>query len=449
MSSSGKKTLLRSDKIAFLGLFILSLVVARLIVGVRSTTRLSGPVELRYSGVSVYVPVGNGWQGERRWSYQRNGYSLSSQRFSMPGQPSGWLRWRYLLVSNATDGKQRIEARAKELKSRIVRSGRTDSGGVVFDWGCLEPPEAAGVICFATAQLPYKRRLELELRELAVGPAATQRTFNRLLGSVRFEDNGLLEAGSKAVAEIRRRGLSRFLENHNRQSLYLIRDGRGRAIGFTADVFVNQNLQQQMQVKAAGIFYVRSGYDRERVSSFESDDRLRRFRWNTEFADALGNLILQRVGTQVTVEQDGTMTVTSSDPQRSKEQLCLGPVSVPDVLIGVVLEQLVDSGVQRCMLDLIQPDGTVTPVLVHRLELKPETAKQKIAYAFHLLLLDGQGYYERLYLDGNKRIVRAVLQQEDLILFEQAELSEVVRLFPEKAKYLFEVGRFRKDHRQD
>ena len=55
------------DKIALLGLFIVSLLIARALVVSKSAILLSEPTRLTRSGLSVSMPEGNGWKSEGKW----------------------------------------------------------------------------------------------------------------------------------------------------------------------------------------------------------------------------------------------------------------------------------------------------------------------------------------------------------------------------------------------
>ena len=67
-----------ADKIALLGLFTVALLTAHFIITSRSAVVLSEPMKLDYTGLSVSMPAGNGWHGEKQWKYQKNAFILSS-----------------------------------------------------------------------------------------------------------------------------------------------------------------------------------------------------------------------------------------------------------------------------------------------------------------------------------------------------------------------------------
>ena len=67
------------DKIAFLGLFILSILIAQLIVKSNSKILFSEPIELAHSGLSLSVPLGRGWQSDGQWKYEEGAFVLGSK----------------------------------------------------------------------------------------------------------------------------------------------------------------------------------------------------------------------------------------------------------------------------------------------------------------------------------------------------------------------------------
>ena len=66
------------DKIAFLGMFIISILIAQLIVTANSKIIFSDRIELAHSGLSLSIPIGRGWQSTGKWQYENNTFVLRS-----------------------------------------------------------------------------------------------------------------------------------------------------------------------------------------------------------------------------------------------------------------------------------------------------------------------------------------------------------------------------------
>ena len=56
------------------------------------------------------------------------------------------------------------------------------------------------------------------------------------------------------------------------------------------------------------------------------------------------------------------------------------------------------------------------------------------AYIFNLAYLDGRGFSQRVYLDGQGQIYRSLIQQENTYALDRTSIEDVVREFPEHAQ---------------
>ena len=52
--------------------------------------------------------------------------------------------------------------------------------------------------------------------------------------------------------------------------------------------------------------------------------------------------------------------------------------------------------------------------------------------------MDGQGFSEQVYLDGQRRISRMLLQQESTYTFERTGAENILREFPEQGSYILQ-----------
>jgi len=136
------------DKIALLGLFVLSLLIARLIVASKSALILSEPIILAHAGLSVSMPSGNGWKSEKRWKYHENAssFSLSSSFAPGSGKPTAWAHCRYLLAAETTTPQMRF-----------------------------------------TAKLPNNHQLDIEVHQIMGDAEMAELTFKRIVKSLNFE----------------------------------------------------------------------------------------------------------------------------------------------------------------------------------------------------------------------------------------------------------------------
>ena len=55
--------------IALPALLVISLLAAQLVMQSKTVIRMSAPIELYRSGLSVSMPSGNGWKCKEKWSF--------------------------------------------------------------------------------------------------------------------------------------------------------------------------------------------------------------------------------------------------------------------------------------------------------------------------------------------------------------------------------------------
>jgi hypothetical protein len=110
-----------ADKIAFFGLFIAVLLIARFVVVLRSAILLSEPIELSCASLSVCIPTGNGWQSENRWKYQQNAFILDS--FFNPGRGGAAtvVSCQYLLAAMEITPNELFEERSPRLAGQKLQ----------------------------------------------------------------------------------------------------------------------------------------------------------------------------------------------------------------------------------------------------------------------------------------------------------------------------------------
>jgi hypothetical protein len=177
------------DKIALLGLFVLSLLMAYLIVSFKSRLQFSDPIRLSKTGLSVSMPSGNGWQSDKQWNNQGNIFSLSSLFPRGSHRPSAWASCQYLLSAETTTPRVRFEQRASAINAVVTQTNQTQIDTLKIDWARIEMPELHLSIFFGTARLPDNRQLDIEVGQIAGEVELLERIFKRIIESLKLEDN--------------------------------------------------------------------------------------------------------------------------------------------------------------------------------------------------------------------------------------------------------------------
>ena len=467
-----------ADKIAFFGLFIAVLLIACFIVIWRSAIVLSEPIELNCACLSVCTPTGAGWLGGKQWKYEQNTFTLDSFFDPSPGSVNTLVSCRYLLAATRTTPEVLFNEKASAVDgAEIVKTGKIEIGrpGSSFakdsqnksilsiDWAHIKGSKTPFDTFFGVAQLPNNRRLDIEVYQDTGDTKLAEDIFKSVTESLKFTDNQLLEAGSKIVAGIKGKGLDSFLtsttnkQDQDRESFFLIKDAKGRTIGFTMDMLGSHFAERpqndaaiepvpeaQLNILAWSFYYIHGRHDQEQITFFKSGNNFNEFVWKSETSGPAG-----KSGVEIVLDKDGIMTVKESDLQTKEKDYQIGPAAIPEVLGKFLFSQMLDSNQKEIFVDIIGADGKITPALVSRIEASPspssqnrssgaDVAQEEAAYVFGMKFLDGRGFSQQVYLDDQRRISKMLLKQESTYTLERTDAENILGEFPEQGSYILQ-----------
>lgn len=402
-----------TDKIVLLGLFVFALLIARFITASRSSIMLTEPIELNYTGLSVSMPIGNGWQSKKQWKYQQNSFTLTSDFVPASGSVKGQANCRYLLAAGQTSPEIRFDEKASLVEGVIAKTGQIQTDPLIIHWAHITKPETLYSLFFGTARLPDDRRLDIEVLQATGDIDLAERAFEAVAQSLKFQDNQLLKAGSEIVAEIKNIGLDRFLEPHlektsqNIFAFFLIKNPAKQTIGFTMDVFNNADSHLQLNIEAASFSYLRRRYAHEQRTFFQSNNAFDEFIWKTQTASPAA-----RSAARIVLDQAGIMTVGKLTRSSGEKNYRLNPATIPRILLELLFNQMLGSYYERIIVDVVEADGTITPAIVSKI-----TTEEKDRYILTLQLLNGSSFYER------------------------TSMENILKIFPERADYILQKNR--------
>ncbi len=179
---------LGGDKIALLGLFALSLLTARFVVGLRATLVLSEPIPLPGTGLAVSMPVGNGWQIQGGWARDGKSFAIGSSFSAGPAEETAGVLCRYQPARGTATAQLRFEQKAREFNGGIVEMDRKGTDLLIFDWARVEGNEMPSTAFLATTVLPDGWLLDIEVYEISGDAEQAEQAFHRVIESVRFDD---------------------------------------------------------------------------------------------------------------------------------------------------------------------------------------------------------------------------------------------------------------------
>ncbi len=439
--ADNKKRRFIAEKVALPAVLAISLLAAKVLVNQRSAIRLSAPIELGYSGLSVSMPLGNGWQCEGKWVYQENSFAVSSIFLAGSGMARPYARCHYLLASQPGTPQERfIRNRGHIGEEDVVETGRTEAGAHIVDWakikvGVSESELGLFEIIFGVCKLAAGRELEIEIFQPVEEQGLGQRAFDEIVKSIIFSDNGLLQAGEQIVSEVRNEGLGNILTGGSvavpETTFFAIADAHDRTIGFTMDALV-PGTNEEPNVKGASYYYVGGPLADEQVGFFRGDSAFEKYTWRVESISRKGSIGVEMFS------EGGVLEVRRLRGDRENSEYVLGKSAVPDILLEPVLRKIVDSNREDMIMDVIRSDGTITPVRIERME---HIEKGLGINALKLQLLDGHGHWQRIYFDEDNRLVRIVLEQDKTYTLKRSSAKEIMEMFPERAYLIKEQDR--------
>jgi len=256
-----------------------------------------------------------------------------------------------------------------------------------------------------------------------------------LLGArliVESRRNRPLKAGAELVTKIKDEGLLNLIGDKDSWAFFLIRDAKARAIGFTMETLTvaepnSETLElqtsQSLNIRAANYLYVAAGrYAQEQLGVFQGQSNLAAFIWKSEAVRRTG-----RTETKITLDNNSVMTVTKSNSHTEEKTTQLDNTTIPDVFMELLFAQMLDGGHKKILVDIIEDDGQITPMLVTRI------TAGKTGYLLNVDFLDDRGFSEQIYLDDQKRISKTLLQQQSIFVLERTGVEDILRQFPERA----------------
>ncbi len=416
-----------ADKMAFLAILIVALLLAYFLTVLKSGISLSKPIPLDGSGLTVAIPVGNGWKSENQWRYHENAFAITSLFVPLKPNPTALAYCLYKLAPDTESVDARFEKRASVLDAEIEGMGKITTDTLVFDWVHIKKQSPLYDAFFATAQLPNNRQLDIEVSQTTGDTALAERIFQDIIENLKFQDNQMLKSGTELLSNIKSSGLGSFLKKKNQQHSFLIKNEQKKTIGFLTESFIKSPKKKTSQIQTTSFYYLRVKQATEQVTFFEGDDKFGQFTWKSETSSRRG-----RKGVELSLGETEKMSVKNFDISSEDKNYSLNPAAIPEILLDFVFWQMLQSSYEKIVIDIIQPDGTITPTLISKIET------QQTPYALKLQPLDGSGFLENIYFDNQMQISKAIFQQDAAYMLERTTKENIITQFPERAEYLLQ-----------
>jgi hypothetical protein len=416
--------------IALPALLVISLLTARLVMHSKTGLRLSPPIELNRSGLSVSMPSGNGWQCEEKWSFEDSNFIVSS--ISGTGlNDMSYAQCRYLLVGGTETPQERLSQKYSETK--LIVTGQSTEDSLTVNWATINTDSGVEII-LGICDLADGRQLEIEVLQSASEQNPAKDIFEKIIESIRFSDNGLLRAGARLISDIRDHGLDITPGDSSKTptSLFTIADSHNRTIGFTMDAMVLVKKDANTTIDAADYYYLKGTAVNEQVSFFHGSTDLRQFAWQVKTSSRMGNKGVEMSADSgiLSVRRLQARSPFTKRTDRDTGEYELGETAVPDIILEPVLIKALDSNEQAFVIDIIRSDGDIIPAYI---EKYPPIKGQTDSNSIRLELQDGRNHSQQTYYNSEKKPAKIVLTQESTYTLNRTDVNEIATIFPERA----------------
>jgi len=430
MNGNNRLKKLEADKIALLVLFVLALLIAQIIITTRSKLEFPEPIELPYTGLSISIPIGNGWESDKKWHYDENVFSLSSYLFIGSEKPSAGILCRYLLAPEVISPEIWFERKAAECDGVIEEVNRIQKEKLNIDWAHIENPDTLLSISLGTVELPYDRRLNIEVHQMTLETGLARKVFEQVVESLVFQANQKLDTGKEIVAKIRNEGLDSYLDIKSKRANFLIRNSRKRNIGFALEVLVDSKSTDDFNIQAASHFYLTGRDNREQRALYQGKNNIEEFVWQSQI---LGTT--EKTYAKTVLDEAGIITIVKySNIEIEEKRYKFGPTMIPEIFIESILSQMLQDDINEIIIDIIDSEGRIIPIYISSIEADKGIAENyDAAYVFRIDFNSEQDFFEHVCLDQKKQISRIILQQDQQYTLESTSLKNIAEAFPERA----------------
>ncbi|MDD5458536.1 MAG: hypothetical protein PHF37_04000 [Phycisphaerae bacterium] len=205
----------------------------------------------------------------------------------------------------------------------------------------------------------------------------------------------------------------------------LMKNKSGQSVGFLIDHLDSSDSKLQ----GSSILYMQTPLHQERVTSFEGTGDLSEFVWKYDAASPFARASLQ------TQYSDSVLTVTNFDGQGREYQINPQSPWLPDILTIAMLRNMLDSDINKALLELLVPEGRLVPATISKIETKNSDVKVVV-----IEYLDAQRVVEQYIFNKDRTI--AGINTSNGYTFQPVSIQTILALFPEKADYILQQFKF-------
>ena len=249
---------------------------------------------------------------------------------------------------------------------------------------------------------------------------------------VEARHNEPLKAGNDIVEQIKNNGVASYFSPQNLLQYFQVKNSTGQVLGFTADQFQlgSSVVGMRSDIRLKSILYIRGRYAQQQTVFFQSTNTMDMFKWSYKSAGIRGGKNIQ-----VTLDETQILSILTLGRKPKEIKFRLKSNEIPEMFLDVVMQQMLSSGYNKIIIDTIQQNGQISPLLITKIEKAASASDGDYEYVLELKLLDSSGFTERVFMNQQGIVSKKILQQEQISL-ERTDINTILKQFPERAEYI-------------
>lgn len=408
-------------EVALFGLLLIGMFAGWLIVKARTRVVLTEPIALEGSGVSVRLPGGIGWEHTPAWVYESDNSMALLAQWRAGRETAAEVLWRYTLAAKSGGFEESLEERLAGTPAKIEKL-EMPKGALMEAVRITAPEQPTHYI--AAAQLKYGRTIELQVtpKTAEYDMLYAEAVLRDTAMSLRYETPEELEAG-KALSE---QFLEKLQEGAGAPEAYLIKEGRGRTVGF---YYVTDQAAEQEGVRRIESRH----YDTQQFmmeSTLQIGPAARPFEWDTRLTVPMATGVrLYKIERQ----EEGPLAVTSN--YENEKTLYPEGAILPELMMTPYVQFWMASGAGDVVTDVLAATGALVPVRISHIAPQEAMATaEEVAKAVRVEYLHAANFFDEFYFDAESKPIGRFERQDRRPdrLWEKSDADALKKLFGEK-----------------
>jgi hypothetical protein len=435
-----------ADKIAFLILLIVGLLIAQFFISSRTSFKLSPAISLKGTGVEVSLPASNNWK------QLTNDFILVNKEFQLAAEmqissdSKIQVVWRYALVPIKVESAEKFSQIAAVMQGHIIKTGTDKFGQFTFDYAKIDSGDT--ILFVGTTVLPNERILTLEVAQRGAGIELAEKLFKALLASAKYYEDNSFAKGDHFLKEFKNEFLPELpttdLKSQNVTDYFRLKDTANNSIGFTTDTLnytAEANDNYTFAVSSLFFFSPQSKTIAEQ-SFFRSDIKLTVFDWLVREGDLQTNRqqsIHLQLGKDniITIEKDGRI-----------EQLLFTNIMIPESLFDLLTADFLKSNYDTIYIEALLTDGRIAPVILSRIKSSETAALPERSAAQADFFGSEFPSIHKLYYDGSGHLVSAEVQGSLAYKRERTTRTSLFADFPQWLNKIQQMEQYKNQNKK-